>query len=223
MHKTTKVIRFQKPTNIGDSCIINAELHSFASPPSSENNKQNSEYRFQYRQIGRALLLSEQNYIQVGIPWVWGSKRFPNIGLNTHKEPLHDFIKIQLVGIKTKVLYSYGRDLLSLKCDMDSYKLLHLQDFPLMIRYSAACLVTLAIIIISCPFWGMVFPDVYLALTLGCLSASAPGLLVARISAEYHRRQSFAQVIEAELMRRKGLDPNNRTSLPLFSAREPIS
>lgn len=191
IHKMTSSARYKKPKSIYGSSIVNPQPHPFASPPNLENTKQKSGYRFQYRRIGQALLLSEQNYIQV--------------------------------GIKTKVIYSYERDLRSLTCDLDSFKLLHLQEFQLMVIYSTAFVTALAIIKISCPFWGMVFPDVYLAALLAYLSATIPIQLVARISSEYHRRLSFTRVIEAELMRRKELDPNNRTSLPLLLAREPIS
>ena len=213
-------IRFREPCSA--SCNPSIIL-AFTSASDTDDKRQNSEYRFQYRQIGRALLLCEQNYLQVGVPWVWGPKRFPHITLGSHKEPLKDFVKVQLVGIKTKVLYSYERDLRQLNCDLESYRTLHLQDFPISVRYSPALLLLLALVVLFCPFWGMAFPDLRLAFMLSCFSATIPGLLVARLSSEYHRRLSFARLIATELLRRKGQGPGNKTTLPLFSAREPIS
>lgn len=189
-----------------------------------KQNDRDKEFRYQYRQIGQALMTCEDQHLLIGIPWRRRIKVHYSKG-KTWDDPTFDpfeFLKIELVGIKTSILSFYESDLQTLELDEDSFKKLHLVNYPLYIRHIPAFVIfCFCLLGFGVPLWISHFLNP-LSIWSVMLSSSVIGISCAWLCQERQRRKSFAKALHKEIERRQGKCFPNKQSVNIFSAEEPV-
>ena len=169
-----------------------------------------------YQQIGLTLLSAEVSNFKVGLPWILPVSRVQKLREQYADSELLEFVKTNLVDVKTNELRLFADDLESEEVSSRDLKIELKSNLE---RYSFAGLVfVLVFLAVYALLYGFNYQP-FFSLPFSLLAALPfAGLSALTLCSEAHRRATFYWLVQSELMRRSGVDPQggNKNGLKLF-------
>lgn len=164
-----------------------------------------------YKPIGDALSCAESTYFRVGIPWLPPTARVKRLRSNEEWD-LEEYLKIQLVGVKTVTLREYIDDLRRPELDAAD-RVFALQQPSLFERHSFSVITFLSIIGGVVLFASSTGVSTISASTLSGICGGAAAMFASVFSTDAYRRESFAHALEHEVSRREGQGASGANNL----------
>ena len=190
------------------SLMVNHPTESFSYQQEREQH---------YAVIGAALLHAEAKDMHIGIPWLLPTARVRALRAIDSLPDLTEMMKQELVTVNTKSLETYCDDLETLPDLPGSTDCLHIKLNSRSERYGFGALLTVFFAICLALFSFPLYQDVGTSILLGLIGGLVGLLVGLNMSSDRSRRASFAILITREILRRQGLDGNDKDRLRLSS------
>lgn len=174
------------------------------------------ELKSAYSQVGRVLLTAETSSPGIGVPWVPPTKRTRTLQAEYY-DPLKDFIRSSLSNVSTNALESYADDLAELPVDEPSAQYLAIDGLSAFERAALPLLlfVTSFSGLLISAIWAKATAQFALGISIGISALIAA--VCGYVCSERCRRSTFHWLLVEEIMRRKGLDEQGGTQIPVYA------
>jgi hypothetical protein len=176
--------------------------------PQRTHSESHADFSAEHRlTIRNALAGAEARYFTAGIPLLFPTNRVRDLAFGK-EEDLETYFRVTCSAIPTVALQSYLEDLDELETVSKKMSEPILPEISLFERYGMA----ITVMILGAMAWGT-FAHLSGAHTLfawlsGGLAGMFLGLIFLPFTYDAHRRKSFGWILEREIMRRSGIDPD---------------